>query len=273
LKIIHISVKIVSMSAITSKRSQFIINILAKSLWPFIKFTFQLKVTGLENLPESQSVLFVSNHNVGALIESHSVLFITSNRLPQNRFVLGFTHPSIFRLPIFKNYFEWIGAVPATYEVAKEVLNTGHSLMIFPGGNQQALRPISQYKKNSFRDSHGWAKIALENNVPVIPITFKGSHFVNPIFFSGEWVSKLLIIPKLLGLKYASVSLAQIVLGLVFFFFTQSYLISYLVFILSPIAIIIPFPVSMKIHPPRALNLTQDALEDEVATIMNSIYK
>lgn len=268
------------MSTYTDKRSPTLINALRRILWPLIRFVFRLKVEGQENVPSKGPLLFIANHNVGALIESHSSLFVLQKIIPGS-IIYGFTHPSIFKVAGVKQYFEKIGAVPATYEVAEDVFKKGDSLMIFPGGNRQALRSIWDYKKTSFEDSHGWAKIARTYNVPVIPITFKGSHFVNPILLSGEWISKLLILPWFLGLKWQSISLGQILLAVITFLLLKNHtplvlnaVVTYLVFIFTPLALLIPFPVRMRIHPPLdpASFPSQEALENQMASIMNSIY-
>jgi 1-acyl-sn-glycerol-3-phosphate acyltransferase len=268
------------MKTFTEKRSPLLINILSRSLWPILKFIFHIKIEGVENVPSKGPLLFIANHNAGALIESHSSLFVLQKQIP-NSIIYGFTHPSIFKVPGFKQYFEWIGAVPATYDVAENVFKNGNSLMIFPGGNRQALRSIWNYKKMAFEDSHGWAKIACTHRVLVVPITFKGSHFVNPILLSGEWISKILILPWLLGQKWATISLGQIFMATLSFFFLKNHsplvlnlIFTYLVFVLSPLALIIPFPVRMHIHAPLdpATFSSQEDLEKKMAEIMRKIY-
>ncbi len=266
------------MSNYYEKRRQGLINSLRRTLWPVLKFIFKIKVEGLDNVPNKGPLLFIANHNVGALLESHSSLFILQERIP-NSIIYGFTHPSLFRVTGIKQYFEWIGAVPATYEVAAEVFHQGNSLMIFPGGNRQALRSIWNYKKNQFEESHGWAKIATTHNVPVVPITFRGSHFVNPILLSGEWVSKLLVLPWILGLKWGSISLGQILLSALSFFLLKNHVslalnlvISYLIFIFTPLALLVPYPITMKVHKPIYPKGNQEELEKEMNEIMGDIY-
>ena len=118
------------MSNVLKKRSPALIQALKSSFWPIVRAIFQLKVEGLDNVPTKGPLLFVSNHNVGALLESHSALFTLPEKLGADSIIYGFTHPSIFKIPGIKNYFELIGAVPATYEVAEEVFKNHHSLMI-----------------------------------------------------------------------------------------------------------------------------------------------
>ena len=270
------------MNHILEKRRLIFIKGLETLVWPLFKYIYQIKVDGLENIPLTTPLLFISNHNIGALLESHSCLFILQEKLGTRSTIYGFTHPSIFKVPGIRHYFEWIGGVPATYDIANEVFKNGHSLMIFPGGNRQALRSIWNYRDNHFRWSHGWAKIALQHNVPIVPITFKGSHFVNPVLLSGEWVSRILILPWLLGLKWTSISLGQIFCTLLTFYFLKilnipvsiNILISYLVFVFTSLALVFPYPIKMKIH--SAMNpqyfQNQEDLEEAVGKIMDSIY-
>lgn len=263
-----------------NKRKPLIIKALKACLKPYIKGYFRLEIIKKEELKKIPT-LYVSNHNIGALIESHSILFEVDERFDGSHVVFGFTHPSIFRVPIIKNYYEWVGAVPATYDVAREVFSSKNSLLIFPGGNKQALRSVFDYKKNSFRDTHGWAKIALENKVDVVAITFKGSHFVNPVFFQSQLLSKILILPWALGLKWLSVSLGQILMCALFVYLMNLLSVAWwivlplaiFVFSITPLTIIFPSKIKMTFHERLKIeNMSQEELEDRVEAIMNQIY-
>jgi 1-acyl-sn-glycerol-3-phosphate acyltransferase len=269
------------MTKVWDRRSTIFISVLEKTFWPFIRCLFRIETHGVEQLTqENCSLLFISNHNSGALIESFSALMLLKTY--HNRAVFGFTHPSIFKVPLIKNYFEALGAVPATYDVAAEIFNHDQSLMIFPGGNEQALRPVWKYKENSFRQSHGWAKIAKTNSVKVVPVTFKNTHFINPILLSGNVISKILILPMLLKLRIASISIGQIVSGILIYYFCShlgmstllSGIIAYLGFILTPIIPILPVKVSVTFHQSIEVKAetNQEELENKVKSIMDSIY-
>ncbi len=265
---------------ILSKRKPALIKALKRVLKPVFSRVFKLEVHGLEHL-SAQTTLYVSNHNIGALIESHALLFEMDDKAGDHPIIYGFTHPSIFKIWGIKHYFEWLGSVPATYEVAQSVFQANQSLLIFPGGNKQALRPVWNYKENSFRDTHGWAKIAKQNNVDVVAITYKGSHFVNPVLFQSAWLSKILVFPWLCGLKWISVSIGQLLATFLAFAFLQTFQVPFLVtlpilvivFSLTSLMIIFPSKISMTIHPRLKISEhSQDLLEDKVQNIMDSIY-
>jgi hypothetical protein len=259
------------------RRSPRFISFLQMTLWPIIQFIFRIEIEG--ELPQGK-VLMVSNHNIGALIESHSLLFLLHNK-PKIFPTFGFTHPFIFKIWGARQYFEWLGAVPATYEVAEEVLKTNNTLLIFPGGNRQAVRSVWEYKKNNFLWSSGWAKIALKNKVLVVPITFKNSHFVNPVLFTSKTLATLLVLPRFLGVKWMPVSISQILFATLMALLMNSIgapiavtvLMSYLAFVFSVLIPVIPVKIKIKFHPVIATEgLTQEILENRVSQIMDLIY-
>jgi len=248
------------------------IKLLKFLMWPIAKLVFRIEIKGIENLEAEEKTLYISNHNSGALLESHSLLFILSDLNNDLALPFGFTHPSLFKIPLCSQYFKLIGAVPSSYECAEDVFKTNNSLVIFPGGNKQALRSVWQFKKNSFKDSHGWAKIALTNNVKVVPVTFKGTHFLNPILISSKRLSNILIIPKLLGVSQMSISLGQILATFLAWILSGSLIISFITFILTPLLIIIPWKVEISFHPPIKNVNDQQRLEDQVNMIMDQVY-
>lgn len=247
-----------------------------------ISVLFRPKISGLEYLKNSpQKLLIISNHNVGAIIESHLILCLFNKTKPGEK-VLGFTHPSLFKIPLMSQYFKWIGAVPSTHVAAAEVFNANSSLLIFPGGNDQALRGVWDYKKNNFINNHGWAKIAVNNKVPVLPVTFKNTHFLNPVVVSSKLLSKILILPHLLGVSAFSVTVSQIILGILTFKIMSSFssdiiagFLSWVVFCITPLVPILPLKIECSFHPiiyPENFG-TREELESKVANIYDGIYK
>ncbi len=167
-------------------RSQKFIVGLAKWLWPSLKFIFRIDIMGQENLPTSGAIV-VANHNSGALIESHSLVFLFNERGIQ---ALGLNHRALFKIPFVGGYFEKIGAIPATREATTEVLKKNFPVLIFPDGNREAFRPLSEESTQGRNWSSGWAEMAEAQQVPVVVVKFSGSHWINPIFFCSEILSK-----------------------------------------------------------------------------------
>ncbi len=236
-----------------SFRSEKYILRLKSWLWKPLRFFFGLEVFGLEKIPEGPC-LFIANHNAGALIESHSLVFL----LQQKNQIYGLNHQSLMKIPLISHHFRKIGAVSASETQALQTLKLGHSLLIFPGGNRQALRPLTKEGDFTFPWAKGWAEIAQKTQVPVVPVKFIGSHRVNPVFLNSKFLSRLLILPALLKVRYFPISLSQILFAA--FFFGVGYgfqappavtlIMSYFAFCLTPLVPILPSRIRIQIEPP-----------------------
>jgi len=257
------------------KRNKIFIKIIMSFFGVLFKYYYRLKFEGAA--PQDGQYLYIANHNSGALVESHGLLYYFLKFRPQMKHLYGFTHHSLFRIPLIAQYFFAIGGVPATASVAKEILDLGGSLLIFPGGSNMALRPLREYKKNSFLDNHGWAKIAQANNISVVPITFKNSHFINPVIFRSKTLSMILILPYLLKIKKFPITLAQIIFTASFIYFALCIQMNFFLMLLLGLYIlmtsvlipILPVKTYLQFHEPI---LPDPALETKVAQIMDNIY-
>lgn len=260
----------------TSQRSPKFLNFLNRRLRPLIWKLFRIEVAGTENFQPGPCLL-IANHNSGALIESHSLLFLCLSR---GMTVFGLNHQALFMIPFVGKYFRMIGAVTASKAAAHQVLREGHSLLIFPGGNRQALRPFSERQQNDFPWAKGWAQIAAQAKVPVVAIKFSGTHAINPILFSSKWLARLLVLPALLKVTYFPVSLAQILSAALAFGITAASQMNpwiigsatYLAFCFTPLIPVWPAKVKIKIYPalePNSDFIDADSLQERMTEIMS----
>ena len=147
-------------------------NILSKTLDRVIRITgATVKVTGAENVPLNEPVLFVGNHQGNMDIP---LLYITS---PQK---MGFVAKKEFeKIPVFGYWMKERNCVFMDRGNAKEslksinqaidILKRGHSIAIFPEGTRSKKEEMGDFKAGSLR-------IALKAGVKVVPVTFKGSY-------------------------------------------------------------------------------------------------
>lgn len=262
----------------TQFRSQAYSEKMVRWLWPLLRFIFRIEVTGLEHLKQ-EAALIISNHNSGAIIESHSLV---SLMILKKIRAFGLNHQALFKIPWISSHFRKIGAISASREATLEALNENAPVLIFPGGNRQAFRPLKDRHTHSFPWAKGWADIAVQQQVPIIPIKFIGSHWVNPILFSSKALSNILVLPRLLKVTWFPVSIAQILAALVlggFSFFAGLpilgvILLTYLAFVFTPLIPVVPARIRIKIYPP--LNPGSDfrtaiELQNKLNSIMDRV--
>jgi len=130
----------------------------------------RVKVTGKENIPAQEPVLFAANH------ESHLdtlLMYVCLNRVPY--FVMK---AEIEDIPVFRVWMQEIGHIALKREdrksaidvlkKMKKYLEEGKDILIFPEGTITKGEGDLPFKPGSF-------KAALDTGSSIIPITIRGS--------------------------------------------------------------------------------------------------
>jgi 1-acyl-sn-glycerol-3-phosphate acyltransferase len=171
-------------------------------LHPMVRLFHRATLAGTEHLPEGPYLL-VANHSGGlAVAEISSFVALYVDQVGAERPLTGFAHPLAFHVPPVSTILRHLGAVPSTYEAARAALDAGVPLLVFPGGDHEALRPIWQAARVDFGGRKGFLKIARERGVPIVPMGIRGSHFTAPVLWRSRLVlPHLLLLPRLVGLK------------------------------------------------------------------------
>lgn len=129
-----------------------------------------IKVTGTENIPQTPC-LFVSNHqgflDIPIILSSldRTVGFIAKKELTKFKLVSYWMKQINC---IFINR-EDIRESIKSINKGSELLNNGHSMVIFPEGTRSKGPRIGEFKKGSL-------KLALKSKVPIVPIAIDGSY-------------------------------------------------------------------------------------------------
>jgi 1-acyl-sn-glycerol-3-phosphate acyltransferase len=128
-------------------------------------------VSGLENVPFDQTVLFMSNHQSDFDI----LVFLAYAPVP-----IGFVaKKELLKVPLLRTWIEMIGSVfldrndirqgMKTILAGIEKLQNGHSMVVFPEGTRSKTGALLPFKTGSF-------KLATKPKVPIVPVTINGSY-------------------------------------------------------------------------------------------------
>ena len=193
----------------TGHRDAEFIERLIQLAGPSVRRWFRPEVRGLEGVGAGPCVL-VANHNIGAPWEIYVLLEAWVRERGASRPAFGLAHRFGFRLPGVRTLLRRVGAIPATHEAAHDALGTGAALIVFPGGNGEAARPFWRRDQCELGVHKGWARIALREGVPVVPVSIVGSHAVNPVLASSELLAWVSLIRPLLDIRRVPVTVAQL---------------------------------------------------------------
>ncbi|MER3453281.1 MAG: 1-acyl-sn-glycerol-3-phosphate acyltransferase, partial [Acidimicrobiia bacterium] len=157
--------------------------ILKAILTPVLRFFYKVRVEGAENVPAKGPAILASNH----------LSFCDSIFLPLvlRRRVTFVAKAEYFENPKTAWFFRAVGQIPIKREggsaseralaAAREVLQKGQLLGIYPEGTRSPDGRL-------YRGKTGVARLALQCNVPIIPVAMIGTREVQPI---GQVIPRL----------------------------------------------------------------------------------
>lgn len=156
----------------------------------------------------SEPVLFVANHGFGGIFDLN-VLAVGAalDDLELDRPVTILTHQSAWTLGLGP-LIEHAGARPASPDSAREAFATGHHVVVFPGGDLDAFKSFADRNRIVFGGRAGFARLALSEGVPIVPIVTAGAGESLLALSGGDQLARALRLDKLLRLKRVPITLS-----------------------------------------------------------------
>jgi len=168
---------------------------------------FRSEVRGMDNIPQSGPVLLVGNHSGGTLI-ADTFVFATefySHFGPQRRFH-QLAHDVAARIPA-TGLSRW-GTVAASHDNAHRAFDRGAPVLVYPGGDYETFRPSWHSDRVDFGGRKGFIKLALERDVPLVPVVAIGGQETALFLTRGQRAARLTGWADLTRIKVLPVALA-----------------------------------------------------------------
>ena len=148
---------------------------------------FDPEVEGFEHLPAEGPMLIVSNHSGGIYMPDYwsFVRHWVRERGPAQP-LYSLSYDLLFAVPALRTMARRFGAVPADPGVASRLLERGHPVLVYPGGDQDDYRPWTERHRIDLRGRTGFVRLALRQQVPVVPLVALGSHDAIFVISRGE---------------------------------------------------------------------------------------
>ena len=144
----------------------------------FYRYYFQVKTDGWHHLESGEQVLIVGSHN-GGLASPDMVMMIYDwfRHFGTERPVYGLMHPAVWKVnQDMARLAVKVGALKASPKMAIAALRKGASVLVYPGGAQDVFRPHWQRYQIQLAGRKGFIKLALRQNVPIVPAISVGAH-------------------------------------------------------------------------------------------------
>ena len=176
--------------------------------WLLASLWFRGEVRGLGNVPEEGAVLLVGNHSGGNMSPDSLVFTLAfSTYFGVERRFHQLAHNLVLSVPGL-GFLRKYGAVAASQENAAQALASGAALLVYPGGDHEVHRPSWEGNRVNFDGRRGFVRLALEHDVPIVPVVSIGGQETALFLGRGEWLARFLQFDKLFRLKVLPISIA-----------------------------------------------------------------
>ncbi len=176
--------------------------------WLMATIWYRAEVRHLKNVPETGPVLLVGNHTGGNM--SPETIFFTlafSTYFGVERRFHQLAHNLVLASPLGP-FLRKFGTVAASHENALAALDAGAAVLVFPGGDWEVHRPSWQSSKIDFGGRRGFIRLALEKDVPIVPVVTIGGQETALWLDRGAWLAKLLRLDRTARLKVLPILIA-----------------------------------------------------------------
>ena len=162
---------------------------------------FDSEVRGLERMPRG-AALVVGNHNGGTLSPDTFVFGASVyQELGPDQVPWGLAHEFALKIPGIGEFLTRLGAVRACHGNANRLFARGHKVMVYPGGDVEALRPFQHRNRIVFDGRRGYVRLAIREGVPIVPVVAAGAHASLVVLADGKRVASAFGLSRLLRLK------------------------------------------------------------------------
>jgi 1-acyl-sn-glycerol-3-phosphate acyltransferase len=175
---------------------------LQQPIWNLLlDYYFRHEISGWDRLPEPPCLL-VGIHAGGILpIDAYAFGFAWFRHFGMDRVARGTAHDFLTASPVIGDYLGKIGVIPASHGGISTALAAGEDVILYPGGDLDALRPWTKRDEVVFGGRKGWIRMAIEADVPIVPVANLGASDTLFVLTDGQMIAKVLQLDKLLRAK------------------------------------------------------------------------
>jgi len=166
---------------------------------PFLDFMYKyywrVETTGIENIPDYESALLVSNHSGQFPWDGAMIMAVALNEHPAQRLVRFLYSEWYSTIPFVSAFLAKLGHVMGSVENGTQLLEEGEIVGIFP----EDFSSLSKGFRNRYqlgRFHHGeYMKLALEYQKPIIPVSVVGAEESYISLGNSSFMARLFGVP------------------------------------------------------------------------------
>ncbi len=164
------------MDELALRRARPLLDLLADRYW-------RIALEGVGSIPEKGPCLFVANRSGILPYDGLMLAHVLERQRPHAGRPRFFVADWLFAQPFVQPALSRIGAVRACRENADRLLRSGRFVIAFPEGYKGAVKVFRERYRIQRFGRGGVVRIALEHQVPLVPVGIVGAEEAHPILF------------------------------------------------------------------------------------------
>ena len=147
---------------------------------PIYERYFRVESRGVEQIPATGAAILVANHGGALPVDAAMLCLDVLRRTAPPRIPRPVTDHFVPRLPFVSTLLARLGAVTGTRTNVRTLIERGELIVIWPEGVSGPAKPYRDRYKIQ-RWTNGFADLALQYRVPVIPVAIVGAEESWPV--------------------------------------------------------------------------------------------
>ncbi len=149
---------------------------------------FSPRCYGLENISVQRPALFVGNHTLYGVLDP--MLLVAEVYKQKGITIRSLGDHLHFKIPIWRDFLHKLGVVEGTRENCRQLMQSGQSVLVFPGGAREVFKRKGEAYKLVWKQRTGFVRMAIENGYDIIPFASVGPDDTYSILFDANDISK-----------------------------------------------------------------------------------
>ena len=149
----------------------------------------------------AEPCLIVGNHGFGGIFDLNVLAMLRAlDELGQARRTTFLVHDIAWTLGVGP-LLERLGCARGSEESVAEAFGAGRHVAVFPGGDVEAMKPVGERDRIKLDGRDGFARMAIEHDVPIIPVVTAGAGESLLVLSDGRRLARRLDLPRRLRLE------------------------------------------------------------------------
>lgn len=166
---------------------------------------FRYSFYGLENIEPQKPALYIGNHTMFGTLDGP--LMVAGLYEKTGLYLRSLGDHFHFQVPGWRDAITRFGAVPGTRENCAQLMQSGQSILIYPGGGREVLKNKDEAYKLIWKERLGFAAMAMKYGYDIVPFGAVGAEEAFDIHYDsndfkesllGKWLSRTGLMQKYL---------------------------------------------------------------------------